>query len=155
MRYVIRAVKYFVQVSLTMAVILLILMAAGLISTDINVAFQSGWRSVGIIAILFGAVSGIYPIFGYSKRTVNAKGAPQEHRSVIIDTMEARNYKLEKEADDGSLYFRLRSIPAQIFRLWEDRVSITPVLGGFQVEGLTRDITRIASNLNYKIKQND
>ena len=50
MRYVIRAVKYFVQVSLTMAIILLILMAAGLISTDINVAFQNGWRSVGIIA---------------------------------------------------------------------------------------------------------
>lgn len=155
MRYVIRAVKYFVQVSLTMAIILLILMAAGLISTDINVAFQNGWRSVGIIAILFGVVSGIYPLFGYSKRTVDAKGDPGEHRAVIIDIMEEKGYKLEKEADDGGLYFRLRSIPARIFRIWEDRVSIIPVLGGFQVEGLTRDITRIAGTLNYKIKQND
>ena len=155
MRYVIRAVKYFIQVSLTMTVILLILMAAGLISTDINVAFQNGWRSVGIIAILFGVVSGIYPVFGYSKRTVDAKGAPEEHRSDIIGIMEERGYKLEKEADDGSMYFLLRSIPARIFRLWEDRVSITPVLGGFTVEGLTRDITRIAGNLNYKLKRND
>ena len=155
MRYVIRAVKYFVQVSLTMAIILLILMAAGLISTDINVAFQNGWRSVGIIAILFGVVSGIYPLFGYSKRMVDAKGEPGEHRAAIIDTMEEKGYKLEKEADDGGLQFRLRSIPARIFRIWEDRVSIIPVLGGFQVEGLTRDITRIAGTLNYKLKQND
>ena len=155
MRYVIRAVKYFVQVSLTMAIILLILMAAGLISTDINVAFQNGWRSVGIIAILFGVVSGIYPLFGYSKRMVDVKGEPGEHRAAIIDTMEEKGYKLEKEADDGGLQFRLRSIPARIFRIWEDRVSIIPVLGGFQVEGLTRDITRIAGTLNYKLKQND
>ncbi|MBO4435062.1 MAG: hypothetical protein J5769_06410 [Bacteroidales bacterium] len=155
MRYIIRALKYFVQVSVTMGLILLILMAAGLVSTDVNVAFQHGWRSVGIIAVMFGVVSAIYPVFGYSKRMVNAKGEPATHRDAIIGTMESRGYKLEKEADDGSLYFRLRSFAAQLFRLWEDRVSINPVLGGFTIEGLTRDISRIASNLEFKINRND
>lgn len=155
MRYVVRAVKYFIQVSITMALILGILMALGLVSTDVNVAFQQGWRSIGIIAILFGVVSGIYPLFGYSKRTVNAKGEPAGHRSAIIGTMESRGYTLEKEADDGAMSFRLRSIAARIFRFWEDRVSISPVLGGFTVEGLTRDITRIAGNLEFKLRDND
>lgn len=155
MRYFIRAVKYFVQVSLTMTVILLILMAAGLVSKDINIAFQRGWVSIGLIAIIFAVVSGVYPLFGYNKRMVNARGEPSEHRGTIIDTMKDRGYELEKEADDGNMYFRLRSISSRIFRIWEDRVTITPVLGGFTVEGLTRDITRITSNLEYNINNND
>lgn len=155
MRYVIRALKYFVQVSVTMALILALLMLAGLVSSDINVAFREGWRSVGIIAALFGAVSAFYPLFGYSRRMVNASGEPGLHRNPIMETMQARGYILESEGADGSMYFRLRSIPSRIFRIWEDKVSITPVLGGFTVEGLTRDITRIAGNLEFKLRQND
>ncbi len=37
MKYILRALKYFFQISLTLAVILFILMALGLVSEDINV----------------------------------------------------------------------------------------------------------------------
>ena len=57
MKYLVRALKYFVQISLIMALILGALMLSGVISKDINVAFQKGWTSVGYIALMFAGVS--------------------------------------------------------------------------------------------------
>lgn len=155
MKYVIRAVKYFIQISVTMSLILAILMLAGLVSSDINVAFRDGWKSVGLILGMFAVVSAVYPRFGYGRRSINAKGEPSEHTQTIKDAMHQRGYELEKELPDGTMCFRLRSIAARIARVWEDRITISPELGGFSAEGLSRDLARVASNLNYTLRGND
>ena len=46
MTYIRRALKYFIQISLLLAVIIGVLMATGMVSKDIAVAFQHGWKSV-------------------------------------------------------------------------------------------------------------
>lgn len=155
MKYVIRAVKYFIQISVTMALILAILMMAGLVSTDVNIAFKDGWKSIAIIIGMFAVVSAVYPRFGYGRRSINAGGEPSEHTSTIKEAMEQRGYELEKELPDGTMSFRLRSIVARIARVWEDRITITPELGGFSAEGLSRDLARVASHLNYTLRGND
>lgn len=152
MRYIIRSLKYFVQISVTMAIILLILMSLNMVSWDVNVAFTSGWRSVGLIAGMFAVVSAVYPMFGYGKRQVLATGDPAQYKDDILAAMDARNYKLAGEGENGAMYFTLRSPFARMFRLWEDKVTVEPVLGGFSVEGLSRDIARIASSLTYKFR---
>jgi len=155
MRYIIRAVKYFVQISITMTIILVILMALNLVSWDVNVAFNNGWRSVALIAGMFAVVSAIYPIFGYGKRQVVAAGDPAQYKEDIKAAMDARDYKFVREEEGGAMVFQLRSPFARMFRLWEDKVTIEPVLGGFTVEGLSRDIARIASSLTYKFRSNE
>ena len=40
-------------------------------------------------------------------------------------------------------------------RLWEDTITINPVLGGFQAEGLTRDLVRVVMALDRKLNNYD
>ena len=68
--------------------------------------------------------------------------------------MEERGYTLESE-NDGTMTFRSRSVLNRIFRLGEDRVTVTKTLGGFEVEGLARDIVRIVFALEYKLRDPD
>jgi hypothetical protein len=36
--------------------------------------------------------------------------------------------------------------------MWEDRVTLTPVLGGFEAEGLSRDLVRVVSAIEHKFR---
>ena len=146
MKYLVRALKYFVQISLIMALILGALMLSGVISKDINVAFQKGWTSVGYIALMFAGVSAFYPLFGYTRRRIVAPGDPAEYRSLIQEAFRDRGY-----LPDGEGTFRSASTWMRITRLWEDRITVTPILGGFELEGLTRDLARVASSIEHRI----
>ena len=154
MKYVVRAVKYFLYISVILTLILTILVLCKMISPDINVTFRNGWKSVGLIAAMFAAVSAFYPLFGYSKRLAGVLGDLSDLRDDVVKVMDERGYRIEKE-DGDVMTFRYKSLVNRIFRVWEDRVTIEPGLGGFYVEGLTRDITRIVYGLEYRFRNPD
>lgn len=151
MTYLRRACKYFIQICLIFVVIIGALMAFGFVSKDVAVAFRKGWTSLLYIAGLFAVMSAAYPAFGYGKRKIRAQGDPAEHKKAILEAMEMRGYKLEKELPEGGFRFRLASGVARAARLWEDAVTIEPVLGGFQAEGLIRDLSRAVMAIDHKI----
>ena len=130
MTYLRRALKYFIQITVLLAVILLVLMVTGMVSKDIGVAFRNGWTSVWWILAAFAAMALAYPFFGYQKRTIALKGDPAAARDGIVEAMHARGYVLESEKD-GVLKFHLLSPVNRIARLWEDTITLTPVLGGW------------------------
>ena len=151
MTYLRRAVKYFIQICFLFVVIIGALMAFGFVSKDVAVAFRNGWTSIGWIAGLFALMGAAYPSFGYGKRKIRTEGDPAEHRKAILEAMEMRGYKLEQELPEGGYRFRLSSGMARTARLWEDAVTIEPVLGGFQAEGLIRDLSRTVMAIDHKI----
>ena len=151
MKHIRRALKYFIQVVLIFTVIIGALMLLGLVSSDVNVAFRNGWRSIGYIAGVFFVVSLVYPFFGYTTRTIRAKGEIEDIRKAVEESMKQRGYVFESEGPDGSLKYRLASPAARAFRLWEDTVTITPSLGVLQAEGLTRDLARVAMSIDHNI----
>ena len=149
MTYLRRALKYFIQICILFALIIGALMLSGMVSKDISVAFQHGWTSVWWILALFAAMSLAYPFFGYQKRKINVKGDPADYKAGIAAALGARGYVLEGEKD-GALTFHLSSPVNRAFRMWEDRITLTPVLGGFEAEGLSRDLVRVVSSIeNY------
>ena len=150
MKHIRRAVKYFIQVVVIFTVIIGALMLLGLVSSDVNVAFRNGWHSIGYIAGVFFVVSLVYPFFGYTKRTIRAKGEPSDIRKAVEESMQQRGYVFEKE-EGGSMKYRLASPVARGFRLWEDTITITPSLGVIEAEGLTRDLARVAMSLDHKL----
>ena len=154
MKYIVRAVKYFISVCVLAALIILVLVLLGYVSSDVDVMFQQGWKSIGYIVIMFAAVSAVYPRFGYKKRLAGALGDFADLRPGVVSYMEEHGYVLESE-DEEKMTFRSRSVLNRIFRVWEDRVTIEKTLGGFEVEGLTRDITRIVYGLEYKFRNPD
>ena len=146
MTYIRRAVKYFIQTCLFLAIILAVLMLSGMVSKDISVAFQHGWTSVWWILALFGAMALVYPFFGYQKRKINVNGDPALVKDGIIEALRRRGYVLASEAD-GVVKFHLASPVNRAFRMWEDTITLTPVLGGWEAEGLSRDLVRVVSSI--------
>ena len=150
-----RALKYFIQITLIFAVIIGFLMLSGMASTDINTAFRSGWKSVELILAAFAVMSLIYPFFGYGKRTVKATGEPSEHWKTVEEALDIRGYVSAGETPEGGRRYHLKSGVARVARLWEDTITINPVLGGFQAEGLNRDLVRVVMALDRKLNQYD
>jgi len=154
MKYAVRALKYFLYISVILTLILGGLMLVGAVSTDIDKVFKEGWKSLGWIALMFACVSAVYPKFGYAKRPAAIPGETAEIRDGIIAYMQSRDYVLEKtEGDD--MTFRSRSFLFRLFRVWEDRITLTRELGGYQVEGPNRDIVRIVYGLEERFRNKE
>ena len=151
MKYILRAVKYFISICVFITFFILILVLLGFVSSDIETMFSQGWKSVGYIAIMFAVVSAVYPLFGYKKRLAGVLGDFADLRPGVLSYMENRGYVLESE-DDEKMTFRSRSLLRRIFRVWEDRITIEKTFGGFEVEGLTRDVSPIVYGLEYKFR---
>lgn len=153
MTYLRRAVKYFLQICLIFVVIVAALMLLGMVSKDIAVAFRNGWTSILYIAGLFAVMSAVYPFFGYGKRNIRAAGAPEEHWDGIEKAMAFRGYVKAQTLQDGSRQYHLSSPLNRAARLWEDTITVTPVLGGFQAEGLVRDLGRVVMSIDRNLNQ--
>jgi hypothetical protein len=154
MKYLRRALKYFLQICLLFVLIIGILMLTGYVSKDVAVAFQQGWTSVGYIGLVFLVMSAAYPNFGYGKRRIRAAGDPADYRKEILEAAEIRGYRLVSE-ENGEFRFQFKSPVNRFFRFYEDTITITPVLGGFEAEGLIRDVVRLVSLIDHKINYNE
>lgn len=149
MKYIIRAAKYFVYVSILATVMILVLVAVKVIKADINLIFRNGYASLWQIALMFAVMSLIYPKFGYTKRVAHISGEFEEIKDKIIEEMEYRGYILER-VDGEDMTFRLRSTFARFRRVWEDRISLTRESAGYMVEGPTKDVVRVVYFLESK-----
>ena len=156
MTYLRRAIKYFIQTCLLLAIIIGILMLSGMVSRDITVAFTHGWTSVWWILAIFAVMALVYPFFGYQKRKIHVNGDPSLAQNGIVEALKIRGYVLGSDAD-GVLKFHLSSPVNRAFRFWEDTVTLTPILGGWEAEGLSRDLVRVVSSIEhyFRNREND
>ena len=155
MKYIVRVLKYFVFITAVMALILLVLSLAGIVEKDVNSMFRSGWQSVGQIALMFLVVAALYPRFGFSKRGAIVPGAYGDIRPGVVRYMAEQGYELEKEEGED-LSFRLKSPVLRALKLlWEDRITFTRDRAGFYVEGRTKDVVRIVSGLEARMRGED
>lgn len=153
--YLRRALKYFIQITFIFVVIMAVLMLSNMASKDINTAFRHGWQSVELILAAFAVMSLLYPLFGYGKRQIRAAGDPADHWKTIEETMDFRGYAPAGETPEGGRKFKLKNGMNRLARLWEDTITINPVLGGFQAEGLNRDLVRVVMALDRKLNSYD
>lgn len=154
MRYFLRAIKYFITISALLVLIIAVLAWLKVIPADPNLIFRGGWKSVLEIAALFAAFSAIYPKFGYCKRDAEIAGEYSEIRQGVIEYMSGRGYNLESE-DDENMLFRSRSAYTRIIKMGEDKLTLTHKLGGFTLEGISKEVNRLASGLEYKFRADD
>ena len=152
MRYIVRAIKYFVYICIIFTVIILALVLLKAVSSDINVMFRHGWKSVGLIVAMFAGVSAFSPLFGYTKRLAAVLGELTGYRQDVIDYMSSRGYRFEAENGE-TMTFRSRSIITRL--IWDDRITVEKGLGGFYVEGPGREIAKIVTGLEYKFHNPD
>ena len=149
MKYIIRVAKYFVYLSLLLIVFIAILSAFKLVGSDIDSIFRNGKDSLWQIAIIIAVFALIYPKLSFGKRTAFVPGAFQDIRGGVLETMERLGYGLEKE-DGENLSFRASSAFTRFRRMYEDRITLTRSLSGFECEGPNRDLVRVISALEAR-----
>ena len=142
MKYIVRSIKYFVYISILLALVMALLVAFSLVGSDVESMFRGGYKSLWQIALLFAAVAAIYPKFGFICKQAAATGEFSEIKDGIVRFMEGRGYRLESEKADG-MTFRMRSRVNAFFNMMEDRITITESFGGVEVEGITKEVVRL------------
>lgn len=152
MKYIVRALKYFVYLTLLLVVFIALLYAFGLVGGGIDGIFKGGTGSLWKIVLIVAVFAGIYPALGFGRRVLMTPGAYEDIRDGIVSAMADRGYELEKE-DGENLTFRLRGGVQRFLHMWEDRLVFTRRLGGFDVEGRVKDSVRVISSLEYRFKE--
>lgn len=150
MKYLIRSIKYFFYFSLLTTLILLALIATGLAEGDINTMFRGGSSAIWKIAVFFVVVAAVYPKLGFISRKVSTDRSWDEIKGEVIGFMRERQYDLETESAT-TVTFRHRGAVNKLTRMYEDRITVTILQDGFEMEGLRKDVFRIATNLEYRL----
>ena len=148
MKYIIRAVKYFFYFSFTCAAIVTALVLIGAVEGNIDTIFEEGYMSVAKIAAFFAIVAAVYPKLGFITRGIAVNGPWEEIRGQVLKFMTERRYELETEGPE-KVTFRIKGVAGKLSKMYEDRLTMTRTLDGWQVEGLRKDALRIASSLEY------
>ena len=116
--------------------------------------FEEGYRSIGKIAIFFAIVAAAYPKFGFIRRDMNINGTWDEIRNQTVEFMNERQYSLESEGADKAT-FRCKGMAGRLSKMFEDRVTLTKTDEGWQMEGLRKDVMRLASGLENRLTPQD
>ncbi|MCQ2168198.1 MAG: hypothetical protein MJY69_05980 [Bacteroidales bacterium] len=149
MKYLLRAVKYYVYLVVILAIVISALVAFKVIDGDLSTMFVNGYDSYWQMALLLAVFSAVYPRFGFSSRKAYLKGAYEELRPAVMEVMGNHGYVLESE-DGENLTFRKKSALSRVLKMCEDRITYTRDVTGFELEGLTRDLPRLVSALEYR-----
>ena len=150
MKYVIRSIKYFFYFSITCAAIVTVLVFIGAVEGDIDSIFEEGYRSVGKIAAFFAIVAAVYPKLGFITRGIAVNSPWEEIREQTIEFMTERRYELESESPE-KVTFRIKGLAGKLSKMYEDRLSLTRTMDGWQMEGLRKDALRLSSALEHRL----
>ena len=154
MKYFIRSVKYFFYFSFLTTAIVLALVATGLASGDINELFEGGYNALWKIALFFVLVASVYPKLGFITRKVYVSKELGQIRQDVVTFMSERSYGFESQTSE-SISFRYKGALGRLTRMYEDRVVLTRTEDGYILEGLRKDVFRLATSLEYKLSDKE
>ena len=154
MKYILRSIKYFVYLAIMLAIFIAALLALGFIEGPIDNIFKNGADSIWQMALIVAAFAAVYPMLGYGKRNVRIWGEPEQIWPEIVDFMNGRGYILT-QGDAQNAKFRLASKLKRILRMGEDTISCTRTIGGYTLEGRTKEIVRLDTGLTQKFERKD
>lgn len=153
MRYFIRAVKYFIYFILLFVVIMAVLVLTGAAEGDISTMFWGGYSALWKIAVIFAVISAIYPSVGFIRKEAMIPGSWEEDKDIIKEFMGGRGYVLETE-DTGTMSFRKTGM-SRFTRMYEDRVTLSAKIGGVEIEGMRKDVLRLAMGLESRFRREE
>lgn len=151
MRYFIRSVKYFFYFAILTSLILAALVITGMAEGDIETMFEGGYTAIGKMIGFFAVVAAVYPKVGFIKKHIIYDKGWKEAEAVIVSYMREHNF--DPEATSGqTATFRHRSVAGRISRMLEDRITVSfNEDGSFEMEGLRKDVYRLATGIEYRL----
>ena len=150
MKYFIRSVKYFFYFAILTTLIVLALVLIGAVEGDLASIFRGGYSALWKMALFFAVVAAVYPKVGFICRKLYISGEWDTVRNVAASFMDERRYVLESE-DGEAMTFRCRDLAGRISKMYEDRVTFRKTADGYVMEGLRKDVIRLAAGLEHRM----
>lgn len=147
MRYVIRAVKYFIA----FCVLYVGIVWLGLKSS--HGMDSSVWESIVmtmqttrglLLAVAVVLLSAMYPRFGFMTRRVEC--SMEEDREQLLNAFTLSGFVL-KEESDGRMVFRADNLARRIVMLFEDEVVVEQYAQWVDIKGIRRGVANAAYRL--------
>ena len=154
MKYFVRSVKYFFYFAFITTAIVLALVLVGAVEGNIESIFEGGYSALWKIAVFFALVAAVYPKVGFIKREIPVNREWDEIRNVVIEYLRDRRYVPESE-EAGRITFRFKDMAGKISKMYEDRLTLTKTSEGYELEGLRKDVLRLAAGLEHRLNPND
>ena len=148
-RYLVRAVKYFLYILILLALVIAALVMFHVVEPNLATMFKNGYNSLWQILVMFGVLALVYPFFGYMKKGALVPGEYSEIAPEVKDVMSERGYVLVEEEGEN-MVFRRRDFLSRLTRSFEDKLTFTRDVAGFYVEGLRKDVVRIVYAIEYR-----
>ncbi len=146
MKYIIRSVKYFFYLAFMLVIFIFVLSMLGLVGSTPEDIFRDGTKSLWQIAGICAVFAMVYPRLAFGRRIAHVTGSYEELRQDVVEAMHNRGYILESEEGE-TMTFRLKSPVVRLFQMFEDRVTLTRTLAGFELEGQNKALVRVVSAL--------
>ncbi len=146
MKYIIRALKYFVYLTILLTIFVVILAVAGFIPKDINQMFVHGTASIPQMLGIVAVFAAVYPRIGFNTADVRILGSSEEIEPKLDEFMHTRRYVLVKKNGEDLVYRRASTLD-RISRMWEDAITFKKTFNGYAIEGRTKDIVRLDTGL--------
>lgn len=150
MQYLIRAIKYFFYFAILTSLIVVALVLIGAVEGDISTIFRGGYSALWKIAVFYIIVAAVYPKVGFIKRRLYINNDWETVRNTALGYMNDRRYELETEGQD-MMTFRCRSTVNRLSKMYEDRVTLCKTPDGYVMEGLRKDVIRLAAGLEHRL----
>jgi hypothetical protein len=150
MKYTIRAIKYFFYFATITTAIVLALVLIGAVEGDINEIFEGGYKALWKIAAFFAIVAAVYPKVGFIKREIPVSRGWGDIKEETISYFRDRRYILESENGD-TVTFRCKDIASRLSKMYEDRITLRCTPEGYEMEGLRKDVLRLAAGWEHRL----
>ena len=147
MKYLVRAIKYFFYFAIITSLIVYALIFLGMADSNIENNFEGGYSAFWKMGLFFAAVAAVYPKLAFINRKLYIDPATDIQAQAVI-FFKDRRYVLESQTED-TITFRVSGVGARLVKMCEDRITITRTLDGYYMEGLRKDVLRLASGLEY------
>lgn len=153
MRYLTRALKYLVY----FAVIFFIIVGIAFLFSSQKaegLSFAGLFKEGALpkIALFLAAASALYPKLSFHKRELYLNGDFTKYAEMVDEVMKSLDYKPEKK-EAGCVSYIKKSAYARLTRMYEDRVTFETAGSPVTVEGYRKDLLRILSMINYRVRQ--
>lgn len=145
-RYLNRAIKYFIYLSIIFVLIIGIFSISSGKEFNIYNLFRPG---TGIqLAIFLTVMSLVYPLFGYVTKKVYLNSSYLQDKTTINDIFLTNRYIIECEGVDF-IKFRHKSTFVRTMRMFEDTITLDFSDNPIKIEGQRKDVYRLARMIEY------
>lgn len=146
MRYIIRAIKYYIYICILCTI--LVLCIGFIKNTGFNpeLLFKDGYYSILYCLGFLALISCFYPMLGYCKQNIVCRKDFESAKGDICSVILNKGYVLSDDKGDR-LVFKSTNLYKSITKLGEDKIYVSKISGGIEIDGIRTDVVRLKISL--------